>query len=168
MSVKAPAPKQSRIAAMIAEQSVKAKEMAKSVASKVDESTVQSTDPMANTVKAAIEVAGLTDIQVSGSDQDGMISLQATIPEAVTGEYLIFEYRPTSPVLIVKGANSQLPSIPVEAKDLSDLIANAAVSYFQGRIAKIEDAATVPTTDTPPPGGKPAANPSATTTTTSN
>lgn len=159
MSIKTPPAKASRIAAMIGERAAKAEEAAKSVAKKTNESAVKSVNPALNTVKAAIEIAGLTDLQISGIDKDGLVTIQATIPEAVIGEYLIFEYRSTSPVLIVKGLNEQLPSIPVEAKNLSDLIADVAVSYFESRIAIVKESTPelMPesNSDVSPPNGKP-------------
>jgi hypothetical protein len=128
---------------MITEQSKKTEEINKKAAEAAKELKPNIQKEM-DSIRAAIEVASLTDLEVGSLNEAGEMQFKARIPEGKPGQYLTFQYKLGSPVLLVKGTDAQLPSIPVQSEKLSDMIADAAVSYFKSRLV-VEEA--VPATE---------------------
>jgi hypothetical protein len=132
-----PAQKQTKIIDMINARNTKIAEAAKEAAGVAAKSPVKANNPLVDTVSTAMKVSGLDAIEISGADENGTITFRGTIPEAAEGQYLSFVFNPSSEVLLVKGADKSLPSIPVQVEDLATLMSEAAVTYFATRLKSI-------------------------------
>jgi hypothetical protein len=132
-----PAQKQTKIIDMINAKNVKAVEAAKEAANFAAKSPAKTSDPLIDTIRTAMQVAGLEAIEVGGADQNGTITFRGTIAEAAEGQYLSFLFNPSAEVLVVRGSDKGLPSIPVQAEDLAALMTEAAVTYFATRLKSV-------------------------------
>jgi hypothetical protein len=134
-----PAPKtSSRIAGLIKSKNERSEALAKEAEANAAKSAVRSDDKLVDSIAAAMKAAGLESIERSGADSNGVVVFKGTIPEAAEGQWLSFEYRPNIVVLMVRGSDKPLPSIPADTPELSSLIENIAVEYFATRLRSTE------------------------------